>query len=314
MTPTPAPGPTVADLIAQARYLLLDFDGPICDTYAGLPAAIVADRLRKLITGQGITMPADILSTADPLDVFTYSATVSPGLAARVEAEMADQELTAITTAQPTPYVHEVITSCRDSGRQVAVVSNNADRAVHAYLTKHGLADRITAVAARTSSDPTLLKPSPHLIQQAISQLRAQPAACVLVGDSTTDAQAATLAGIPSTPCGRASRDLGAYRGGRVKSRSPLTGTGRRSLILKYHLSIKGMDGGRGTKCSNQATAPRSAVNLIMLSNCINNLLFALTGVDPEFSLVNMTLWRIAPGVQDPPVAVRKNQPRGWTG
>jgi phosphoglycolate phosphatase len=94
--------------------------------------------------------------------------------------------------------VHEVITSCRDSGRQVAVVSNNADRAVRAYLTTHGLADRITAVAARTSSDPTLLKPNPHLIQQAIAQLSAQRAACVLVGDSTTDAQAATLAGTPS--------------------------------------------------------------------------------------------------------------------
>jgi HAD superfamily hydrolase (TIGR01662 family) len=198
MTPSPAPGPAVADLIAQARYLLLDFDGPICDTYAGLPAATVADRLRKLITGQGITMPTDILGTDDPLDVFTYSATVSADLAARVEAEMADQELTAITTAQPTPYVHEVITSCRDSGRQVAVVSNNADRAVRAYLTTHGLADRIAVVVARTSSDPALLKPSPHLIEQAIAQLSAEPTACVLIGDSTTDAQAATHAGIPS--------------------------------------------------------------------------------------------------------------------
>ena len=187
MTPTPASGPTVADLIAQASYLLLDFDGPICDIFAGLPAATVADRLRKLITGQGITMPAEIISTADPLEVFTYSATVSADLAARVEAEMADQELTAITTAEPIPYVHEVVTSCRDSGRQVAVVSNNADRAVRAYLTRHGLADRIAVVAARTSSDPALLKPSPHLIQQAIAQLSARAAECILVGDSTTD-------------------------------------------------------------------------------------------------------------------------------
>jgi hypothetical protein len=30
---------------------------------------------------------------------------------------MADQELVAIATARPRPYVHEVITSARDSGR-----------------------------------------------------------------------------------------------------------------------------------------------------------------------------------------------------
>jgi phosphoglycolate phosphatase len=97
--------------------------------------------------------------------VFIYSATVSADLAARVEAEMADQELTAITTAEPTPYVHEVVTSCRESGRQVVIVSNNADRAVRAYLTRHGLDDRINLNAARTSSNPALLKPSPHLIE-----------------------------------------------------------------------------------------------------------------------------------------------------
>lgn len=185
-------------LLARTRYLLLDFDGPICDIYAGLTDATVADRLRKLITGQGITIPDHITRTPDPIEVFTYSATVSADLAARVEAEMADQELAATATARPTPYVHEVITSCRDTGRLVAVVSNNSDRAVRAYLTSHGLADRIALVSARTSSDPALLKPSPHLIQQATAQLGAALTECVLVGDSATDPQAASLAGIPS--------------------------------------------------------------------------------------------------------------------
>jgi phosphoglycolate phosphatase len=130
--------------------------------------------------------------------VFIYSATVSADLAARVEAEMADQELTAITTAEPTPYVHEVVTSCRESGRQVVIVSNNADRAVRAYLTRHGLDDRINLIAARTSSNPALLKPSPHLIEQAMAGLSAPATECLLIGDSATDMQAAALAGIPS--------------------------------------------------------------------------------------------------------------------
>lgn len=198
MTAGPSSGEAVDSILARCRYLLLDFDGPICDIFAGLPAATVAERLRKLITGQGIQMPDQILRSPDPLEVFNYSATVSADLAAQVEAEMADQELAAIAIARPTPYVHDVITSCRDSGRSVGVVSNNADRAVRAYLAIHGLNDRIELVSARTSHDPALLKPSPHLIEQAMTGLGAPPAECVLVGDTTTDMQATRLAGIDS--------------------------------------------------------------------------------------------------------------------
>ncbi len=112
------------------------------------------------ITGQGVTLPAEITSSPDPIEVFAYSATVSASLAARVEAEMADQEVQAVATSRPAPYAHDVVTSCRDSRRPIAVVSNNSDRAVRAYLSLHGLDDRIELVAARTSSDPALLKPS----------------------------------------------------------------------------------------------------------------------------------------------------------
>jgi phosphoglycolate phosphatase len=198
MTGRPAHGATLDELIARTRYLLIDFDGPVCDIFAGHPAWTVADRLRKLITGQGITPPEHIQATRDPIEVFAYSATVSPDLAARVEAEMADQELAAVATAKPTPYVHDVITSCRDTGRQVAIVSNNADRAVRAYLGTHGLADRIDIIAARTSSNPALLKPSPYLIEHAMTQLRASADECLLIGDSVTDMEAATRIDVPA--------------------------------------------------------------------------------------------------------------------
>jgi phosphoglycolate phosphatase len=198
MTPGSPAGQVLDDILARTRCLLLDFDGPVCDIFAGLPAALVAERLRKLITGQAIELPDHIARTADPIEIFTYSATVSGDLAARVEAEMAGQELAAVATARPSAYVHDVVTSCRDSGRLVAVVSNNSDRAVRAYLARHGLDDRVDLVAARTSHDPALLKPSPHLIQQAMTGLGAPPDVCVLVGDSDTDMHAAHRAGVDS--------------------------------------------------------------------------------------------------------------------
>jgi phosphoglycolate phosphatase len=141
-------------------------------------------------------MPDSIASTADPIEVFAYSATISDELAARVEAEMSDLEVAAAITAEPTPYVHEVVTGCRDTGRTVTIVSNNSARAVHAYLAQHGLDDRIPLVIARTSHDPALLKPDPYLINQAVAALAAEPGECALVGDSTTDVEGAQLASV----------------------------------------------------------------------------------------------------------------------
>jgi beta-phosphoglucomutase-like phosphatase (HAD superfamily) len=94
--------------------------------------------------------------------------------------------------------VHEVIASALESGRIVAVVSNNSPRAVNAYLDRHSLTGGIRLVVARTSHDPTLPKPSPYLINQAGHGLDADPAATALVGDSFTDIQAAHHAGVAS--------------------------------------------------------------------------------------------------------------------
>ena len=198
MTQTFSCGDGLDAVIARTRWLLLDFDGPICSIYAGLPAPIVADQLRKLILSQSIALPEEIERTRDPIEVFTFAGIVSPDLAAHVEAEMADLEVAAVATAKPTPCIHDVLAACRESGRITAVVSNNADRAVQLYLARHGLEDRTGPVFARGSHNPALLKPSPYLINKAMRALNADPAATALLGDSLTDINGARLAGIDS--------------------------------------------------------------------------------------------------------------------
>jgi phosphoglycolate phosphatase len=188
MTSPGTDAPALGAIIARTRYLLLDFDGPICSIFGGLPAPTVAAQLRKLFTGP---LPDEVANTPDPIEMFYYSATVSDEMAARVETEMADLEVAAFPTAEPTPYVHEVIASARESGRIIGVVSNNSPHAVNAYLDRHGLSGGISLVVARTSHDPALLKPSPHLINEAVRGLDADLAATALVGDSFTDIEAA---------------------------------------------------------------------------------------------------------------------------
>ena len=184
----------LGEIITATRHLFLDFDGPICSIFAGLKPATIADRLREVIISHGITPPADIEATSDPFDVFIYAASVSPDLGAEVEVAMTDLEVAAVPSAEPTSGVHAVVTSCRDSGRTLTVVSNNSDRAVRAYLTRHALDGQISTVIARTSPDPDLLKPCPHFLQQAITASNADPDTCTLVGDQLTDIDAARQA------------------------------------------------------------------------------------------------------------------------
>jgi phosphoglycolate phosphatase len=198
MTSGPQYDATLLGIIITTRHLLLDFDGPVCDVYAGLPAPTVAEHLRKLFRDEGRQLPDNVARSDDPVEVFVYAATIDPELAARVEAELTSMEETAVATAKPVAYVHEVMTSARESGRSISVVSNNSERAVNSYLAQHGLDDRIDLVVARTSHDATLLKPNPHLIKRALDTLSAEPAACAFVGDSTTDIEAAKIVGVSS--------------------------------------------------------------------------------------------------------------------
>jgi phosphoglycolate phosphatase len=198
MTETPSGGDGLDAIIARTRWLLIDFDGPICSIFSGLPAPLVADHLRKVVTDLSVPLPEEVERTQDPMEVFAWSATVSPELAERVEAELTAQEVAAVATAEPTPYIHDVLAACRESNRITAVVSNNSELAVQTYLTRHGLSDRTGPIFARTSHDPSLLKPSPYLIVRAIKAMVAEPTATALIGDSLTDIEGSRLAHISS--------------------------------------------------------------------------------------------------------------------
>jgi phosphoglycolate phosphatase len=80
----------------------------------------------------------------------------------------------------------------------VAIVSNNSSDAIAAYLAAHDI--DVDAVMGRTSPDPSLLKPSPHLVGEAMRALHSNPDpdAYVLVGDSVSDVVAARDARICS--------------------------------------------------------------------------------------------------------------------
>jgi HAD superfamily hydrolase (TIGR01509 family) len=185
-------------IIDQTRYLLLDFDGPICSIFAGMSASTVADQLRSLLVSNGIPLQEPLPDVDDPLEVLRFTSTLGPGAAERVESALRAAEVAASRTAQPTPHAREVILACHQTGRAVAVISNNSQAAVDAYLHEHGLAEHVDVVVGRTESDPSRLKPSPHLVVRALRALNGLPPSCTLVGDSVSDVKSANAAGTHS--------------------------------------------------------------------------------------------------------------------
>ncbi|WP_020670417.1 HAD family hydrolase [Amycolatopsis nigrescens] len=190
---------TARDLLARAHALLLDFDGPVCAVFSGFPAPVVADQLRTILADGGHhNLPHDIATVTDPFEILRYAAILGADEARYVEAAFTAHEVEAIVTAEPTPGAHDLMAAWHESGRALAIVSNNSTQSIEAYLDFYELRSLADYVSARTSPDPELLKPNPSLLRQAVNHLRRPSTECVYLGDSTTDIDAAHAIDMPA--------------------------------------------------------------------------------------------------------------------
>jgi HAD superfamily hydrolase (TIGR01509 family) len=189
---------SLAAILGDRGPILLDFDGPVCSIFAGYTAAGIADELRGTLRDAGVEPPESLLDERDPLEVLRWTGRQGqPGITRLVEDALCAAELHAVKSAAPTAYAREVIVAARKTGRPIAVVSNNSAGAVIEYLTAQRLTAYITSVVGRAYADPARMKPNPEPILHAVFDLGAEPADCVLVGDSLNDIAGAQAAGVP---------------------------------------------------------------------------------------------------------------------
>ena len=181
---------TARGVFSVAAAVLFDFDGPLCDVFAGMPAPDVARRLSDLA---GVVVDSD-----DPLEVLRHAADqLGNSDLQKVENALIAAEVEAIAVSEPTAGGREAVQAFARAGRRVGVVSNNSTDAVVAFLRRYGLVHEVGPVVGRAYARPDLMKPNPWSLMRALGEMNCPPGRAVFIGDSLTDIQAAHSAGVP---------------------------------------------------------------------------------------------------------------------
>ncbi|MFE6893393.1 HAD family hydrolase [Streptomyces sp. NPDC057694] len=187
-------------LVRGARYVLFDFDGPICRLFAGRPAARIAQEQVAWLDAQGL---GDALTEAERADTDPHSALRSLGLqrpssdlVVEMEKRLTDQELRAVPTAWPTPYADPLIRTWSAVDAKLAITTNNSPEVARTYLEGRGLSPCFEPHIYGRTQNLELLKPDPYCLNRALNAMGAAPATALMIGDTPTDLYAAQAAGV----------------------------------------------------------------------------------------------------------------------
>ncbi|WP_338697953.1 HAD-IA family hydrolase [Streptomyces sp. Q6] len=216
-TAEPAAGPEeLAELVKGARYVLFDFDGPICRLFAGRPASMIARAQVEWLDGQGL---GEALTPAERVDEDPHSALRSLGLqrpdsdlVVEMEKRLTDQELRAVRSAWPTEHADPLIRTWTAVGARLAITTNNAPEAARRYIEGRGLSACFEPHIYGRTQDLKLLKPDPYCLNRALQAMGAAPAATLMIGDTPTDLAAARAAGVGFLGYARNERKAGLLR------------------------------------------------------------------------------------------------------
>ncbi len=182
----------LADALADCEHLLLHFRGPVCELSVR-PVTAVTGRLGDLLDGQGVPLPHTGPAASDLYALVRFILAACPGLAARAEAEICQQEILAAAAARPCPGIRTLL----DGPASVSIIGDVCPAAIRGYLARlyPRQLDRVRLIIGRLGADPALLKPTPIPILQAAQLLGVPPAACAVVASTSEGIRAARQAG-----------------------------------------------------------------------------------------------------------------------
>ncbi|MEV4868350.1 HAD family hydrolase [Streptomyces syringium] len=187
---------TLEEVLGATRAVLFDFDGPVCDVFAGLPAHGVAMNLARTVASLDANLGGKARAMDDPMEILRLAPQGGESVLRGIEDALTSAEVAAVKVAgAPISGAVGALEAAHSSGRKVAVVSNNSKECVREFLSRHDLGHLVHEVVGRAAYRPDLMKPAPHSLLLAAQRLGIAPERCTLIGDSVTDIEAADAAG-----------------------------------------------------------------------------------------------------------------------
>ncbi|MFJ8537708.1 SAV_2336 N-terminal domain-related protein [Streptomyces sp. NPDC093591] len=200
---------TPSDLIVRADCVLLGFDGVLTRLYpADEERQVLRDVARLILEERD---PEDALSgrplleregPRQPLEGYANSldllrAFAGHELAEEVRGRVDRHDVLAAATAHPVPSSSQLVNALHAGGARPAVVTDRARLAAVKHLERRGLTSRVPGGVHGRGADLARLMPDPYVLRQALHELGARAADCVLIGSTVAEQIAARAAGVP---------------------------------------------------------------------------------------------------------------------
>jgi phosphoglycolate phosphatase len=207
----------------QPAALLLDLDGTLVDSAPDLAAAVDATLVELGLAPAGEAQvrmwigngAAVLVRRALAAALGVPEATVQQSLCeAALEAFFVHYQRMCCQSSVLYPGVRRALNAFRQRGIALACVTNKPARFTNQLLAYLAIDELFGAIVSGDSLP--VKKPDPAPLQMAADALGVALSACAMVGDSSTDIEAARNAGIPSIVVsygysrGRSAADLGA--------------------------------------------------------------------------------------------------------
>jgi phosphoglycolate phosphatase len=193
-------------LLGSARAVLLDFDGPVCDLFAGRSTQPIAGEIKAMARRKWNALDPAVEACDDSHGVLHLlrdmldrrrDRVLDPTALGAADGIVTRYEYEAAGAAVPAPGFPLLLDTLLGHGKRLAIVTNNAEGPVRKFLELHGMSRKFEAVCGRDPREPRRMKPDPASVHRALRALsRTSPAHAVMVGDQLTDLRAAAAAGV----------------------------------------------------------------------------------------------------------------------